>query len=166
MTEQTTELVPAEAVAVERAMRADARRNRERILEAARLAYAEHGRDVQIDECRRSAPASASGLSTATFRRRRRSRARSREHFEALCVIAQAALDAPGTPGERFESLIWDAARLAGRDAAIAEVMAGEPAVFDYVQEPLERLRDSARCSSRRSNPASSAPTRRSATSP
>ena len=141
MPEPTTELVPAAAaVAVARAMRADARRNRERILEAARLAYAEHGRDVQIDEV-----AQRAGVGVGTLYRHFPTKtslagALAREHFEALCVIAQAALDAPGTPGERFESLIWDAARLAERDTAIAEVMAGEPAVFDYVQEPLERL--------------------------
>jgi AcrR family transcriptional regulator len=33
-----------------RTLRADARRNRERIMEAGRKAFAEHGRDVQMDE--------------------------------------------------------------------------------------------------------------------
>ena len=39
----------------ERPLRADARRNRERILEAARYACAEHGASVQIDDVARSA---------------------------------------------------------------------------------------------------------------
>jgi AcrR family transcriptional regulator len=38
-----------------RALRADARRNRERILEAGRQAFAESGRDVQMDEVARLA---------------------------------------------------------------------------------------------------------------
>lgn len=38
-----------------RALRADARRNRERILDAARQAFAESGRDVQMDEVARLA---------------------------------------------------------------------------------------------------------------
>src|SRR5436189_292594 len=39
----------------ERPLRADARRNRARILEAARCACAEHGANVQIDDVARSA---------------------------------------------------------------------------------------------------------------
>jgi AcrR family transcriptional regulator len=39
----------------ERPLRADARRNRERILQAARFACAEHGASVQIDDVARSA---------------------------------------------------------------------------------------------------------------
>src|SRR5919201_5964724 len=39
----------------ERPLRADARRNRERILQAARFAWAEHGASVQIDDVARSA---------------------------------------------------------------------------------------------------------------
>ena len=127
-------------VPAERAMRADARRNRERILAAARLAYAEHGRDVQIDEI-----ADRAGVGVGTLYRHFPTKtalagALAREHFESLCAIAERAAGSAGTPGERFESLIWDAARLAERDAAIAEVLAGEPEVFDYVQKPLGRL--------------------------
>ena len=43
--------ISAQPASVEpRPLRADARRNRERILEAARTAFAESGRDVQMDE--------------------------------------------------------------------------------------------------------------------
>jgi AcrR family transcriptional regulator len=131
----------AHAAPAERAMRADARRNRERILGAARLAFAESGRDVQIDEV-----AERAGVGIGTMYRHFPTKAAlagalAREHFEAICAIAEDALGAPGTPAERFESMIWDAARLAERDAAIAEVMSVETEdVFAYVEEPLERL--------------------------
>jgi AcrR family transcriptional regulator len=45
----------AEPKPEERPLRADARRNRERILEAARYACAEHGTSVQIDDVARAA---------------------------------------------------------------------------------------------------------------
>ncbi len=129
-------------VIVERVMRADARRNRERILVAARAAYAAQGREVQCDEI-----AQLAGVGVGTLYRHFPTKsslagALAFEHFEALCVIAAAALEAPGSPGERFTMMIWDAARLAERDAAIAEALAGEPELFDYVEEPLGRLQE------------------------
>ena len=121
-------------------MRADARRNRERILAAARLAFAEQGA-----RCRSTRSRNGAGVGVGTVYRHFPTKtalagALAREHFESLCAIAEGALAASGTPGERFESLIWDAARLAERDTAIAEVLAVEEQVFDYVQEPLGRL--------------------------
>ena len=48
--------IPAQPASLEpRPLRADARRNRERILDAARKAFAETGRDVQMDEVARLA---------------------------------------------------------------------------------------------------------------
>jgi AcrR family transcriptional regulator len=47
--------MPGEPITDERPLRADARRNRERILEAARGACAEHGTSVQIDDVARTA---------------------------------------------------------------------------------------------------------------
>ncbi len=125
-----------------RAMRSDARRNRERILAAARVAFAEHGRDVPIDEV-----AQRAGVGVGTLYRHFPTKtslagALAFEHFEALCRLAEEALQAPGTPGERFTALMWDAARLAERDAAIAQALAGEPELFEYVQEPLARLQE------------------------
>ena len=125
---------------VERVMRSDARRNRERILAAARVAFATHGRDVQCDEV-----AQRAGVGVGTLYRHFPTKsslagALAFEHFEAICVLAASALEAPGTPGERFTSLLWGAARLAERDTAIAQLLAGEPEIFDYVQEPLGRL--------------------------
>src|SRR5687768_10426070 len=38
------------SVPTERPLRADARRNRERVLEGARAVFAEHGRDAQMDD--------------------------------------------------------------------------------------------------------------------
>ena len=145
-TEATSELEQLAGVDVAypapvvRAMRADARRNRERILAAARLAFAEHGRDVQIDEVAERARVGVGTLYRHFPTKTALAGALAREHFELACTIAEGALAATGTPGERFESLIWDAARLAERDAAIAEILAGDPEVFDYVQEPLGRL--------------------------
>lgn len=130
------------AVPAERIMRADARRNRERILQAARLAFAEHGGEVQIDEVAQRAGVGVGTLYRHFPTKRSLAGALAHEHFESICVIASASLEAPGTPGERFTSMIWEAARLAERDAAIAEALAGDPQLFEFVQEPLARLQE------------------------
>lgn len=138
MTDQITQ--PVTGSGAPRAMRADARRNRERILEAARAAWSEHGSDVQMDDV-----AQRAGVGVGTVYRHFPTKtdlagALGYEHFQALCAVAEEALAADGTPGERFEAMIWAAARLAERDAAIAQALAGDEAVFDQIAEPLARL--------------------------
>ena len=56
---------------IARPLRADARRNRERVLTAAAVVFSEHGHEAQMDDVA-AARAWASGRSTGTSRPRKR----------------------------------------------------------------------------------------------
>jgi AcrR family transcriptional regulator len=113
--------VPAEPTA-DRPLRADARRNREKVMAAARAAFAEHGSDAQMDDVARRAEV---GVGTVY------------RHFptkEALFValledtFARIAERARDTLDEHdawraFTSLMWDAGESIAGDRALAEAM-------------------------------------------
>jgi AcrR family transcriptional regulator len=112
--------VPPEAA--ERPLRADARRNREKVMAAARTAFAEHGSDAQMDDVARRAEV---GVGTVY------------RHFptkEALFValledtfarIAERARDSleQDDPWDAFVGLMWDAGESLAGDRALAEAM-------------------------------------------
>jgi AcrR family transcriptional regulator len=115
---------------IERPLRADARRNRERILAAARTVFAEQGADAQMDDVARAA-----GVGVGTVYR----------HFpckEALMgeLIAQRfatfranadeALARGGDPWEAFEGLVRRNAEVMAADAALQHAIAGEPSAW------------------------------------
>jgi AcrR family transcriptional regulator len=107
-----------------RPLRADARRNRERILETARTAFADRGQDVQMDEI-----AERAGVGVGTVYR----------HFptkEALvlelvresvggCVEAAAAALEREDPWEAVESVVRDNAENMARNRGLRDAMAG-----------------------------------------
>ncbi len=124
----------------DRPMRADARRNREHILEAARGAFAEYGTGVQIDEIARRA-----GLGVGTLYRHFATkdelfRALAVEHFASLADRAEAARDAGGSPWERLCALLRDSARRVEGDAALAQIMAERPELLECARAEKERL--------------------------
>ncbi len=124
----------------ERPMRADARRNREHILEAARAAFAEYGTGVQIDEIARRA-----GLGVGTLYRHFATkdelfRALAVEHFALLADLAEAARDAPGSPWDRLFALLHDSARRVEGDAAMAQIMAERPELMECAGAEKDRL--------------------------
>jgi AcrR family transcriptional regulator len=107
-----------------RPLRADARRNRERILETARTAFADRGQDVQMDEI-----AERAGVGVGTVYR----------HFptkEALvlelvresvggCIEAAAAALEREDPWEAVESVVRDNAQNMARNRGLRDAMAG-----------------------------------------
>ena len=107
-----------------RPQRADARRNRERILLAARTAFSERGQDVQMDEI-----AERAGVGVGTVYR----------HFptkEALvlelvrgsvggCIEAAAAALEREDPWEAVESVVRDNAQNMARNRGLRDAMAG-----------------------------------------
>jgi len=124
----------------DRPMRADARRNREHILEAARAAFAEYGSGVQIDEIARRA-----GLGVGTLYRHFATkdelfRALAGEHFAALADRAEAAREAEGSPWERLCALLHDSARQVEGDAAMAQIMAERPELMECANAEKSRL--------------------------
>jgi AcrR family transcriptional regulator len=115
---------PLPPVEESRPLRADARRNRERILQTARTAFADRGQDVQMDEI-----AERAGVGVGTVYR----------HFptkEALvlelvresvggCIAAAAAALEREDPWEAVESVVRDNAQNMARNRGLRDAMAG-----------------------------------------
>jgi len=99
----------------ERPLRADARRNRERILASARAAYAESGAAVQIDDVARHA-----GVGVGTVYRHFPTKQALltelvRQTFRLFTQWARDALEAGGEPSALIEGLLR---RIASRFSA------------------------------------------------
>lgn len=114
----------------ERPLRADARRNRERILESARAAFAEHGPDAQIDDVARHA-----GVGVGTVYRHFPTKEALlaelvRQKFRLFADRARAALEAEDEPFGVIEGLLRDNAATAAADLGVqyAIANAGEEA--------------------------------------
>jgi AcrR family transcriptional regulator len=115
-----------------RPLRADARRNRERIVTAARAVFAEQGREAQMDDVARLA-----GVGVGTVYR----------HFptkEALIVglvaakferLERWALQALEVedPWAAFEQMMWRSAEQMARDRTLFQVVCAEPDLVDRI---------------------------------
>jgi AcrR family transcriptional regulator len=118
MTPQRTAAAPA----VEGKQRADARRNRKRVLDAARLLLAEHGLDVHIERIARAA-----GVGVGTVYRNFPTKedllqALADERFAFFAERARAALDNPDA-WQGFSELMRECARVTAEDRALSEAM-------------------------------------------
>jgi AcrR family transcriptional regulator len=119
------------SISLERPLRADARRNRERVLEAARVCFAREGRDAQIDDI-----AKLAGVGVGTVYRHFPDKASLMEallaeRFEQFAVAGRAAL---------AEADVWAAMR--AWLFASAEAQAEDRALCDWVADAVgtERL--------------------------
>ncbi len=124
----------------DRPLRADARRNREKVLTAARDVFSEHGRDAQMDDVARRA-----GVGVGTVYR----------HFptkealiEALMVAAFEAIADAGrgarwrsrTRGRRSARVLWRGAEIMAADRALSEVFASIPGAMETAVPTVEGL--------------------------
>ena len=108
----------------ERQLRADARRNRERILQSARAAFAESGADAQIDDVARHA-----GVGVGTVYRHFPTKQALltelvRQTFRLFTEWARAALEAGGEPFALIEGLLRRIAETAAGDAGVQYALA------------------------------------------
>ncbi|MGO9976777.1 MAG: TetR/AcrR family transcriptional regulator [Solirubrobacteraceae bacterium] len=108
-----------------RPLRADARRNRERILESARAVFAEYGADAQIDDVARKA-----GVGVGTVYRHFPTKEALlvellREKFRLFSARARDALEQDGEPFAVIEDLLRRNAETAANDAAVQHALAG-----------------------------------------
>jgi AcrR family transcriptional regulator len=137
-----------------RIQRADARRNRRRVLDAARARFAEDGLDAQMDEI-----AEVAGLGVGTVYRH----FPTKEHLiEALVEArferirergAQALGEAESDPWEAFCDFMRFSVELQATDRALSQVMASRPetmrahaegsGVFELSGELLSRAQES-----------------------
>lgn len=106
-------------------MRADARRNRERILQSAREVFAEFGSEAQIDDVARRA-----GVGVGTIYRHYPTKEALlielvREKFRLLTAGGEGALQRSGEPFEILTDWLRDNAERLGADAATQQAVAG-----------------------------------------
>jgi AcrR family transcriptional regulator len=126
---------PAAPVA-EIKQRADARRNRKRILDAARLQFSEHGLDVHIERI-----AQAAGVGVGTVYRNFPTKedllqALVDERFAFFKDAARAGLDDPD-PWRGFCTMMRESARVTAEDRAVSEAMDQLPGVCQCSAEKV-----------------------------
>src|SRR5580704_17400390 len=122
------EAVTSTVSETERPLRADARRNRERILESARAAFAETGVDAQIDDVARHA-----GVGVGTVYRHFPTKQALltelvRQTFRLFTEWALEALEAGGEPFALIEGLLRRIAETAAADAGVQYALASSAA--------------------------------------
>lgn len=125
---------------VERPLRADAERNRQRILAAARELFAARGLSVTLDDV-----AEAAGLGVGTVYRRFASReelieALFGEKLEEVVGLAGTALEIDD-PWEALSFFLTEMAHRQARDRGLKEVLLGSAAGRDHVTRIREQLR-------------------------
>jgi AcrR family transcriptional regulator len=106
-----------------RPLRADARRNRERILKAARAVFSEQGMHSQIDDVARRAKVGVGTVYRHFPTKEALVEALVRERFEEIAGYAREALEREDA-WEGFCELIWRAAERNAADMAFCEAVA------------------------------------------
>jgi AcrR family transcriptional regulator len=111
---------------VARPLRADARRNHERVLNAARAVFAEQGRDAQMDDVARQAEVGVGTVYRHFPTKEALIEALALDSFERVTAKAREAL-AIADPWEALTSSLWAGAEILSADRALAELMAVIP---------------------------------------
>lgn len=119
MTPPPAAVIPASG----RPLRADARRNHERILKAARAVFAEQGMHSQIDDVARRAKVGVGTVYRHFPTKDALVEALVRERFEEIAGFAREALEREDA-WEGFCELIWRAAERNAADLAFCEAVA------------------------------------------
>ena len=117
-----------------RTLRSDARRNRERVLEAARACFAERGLDAQIDEV-----ATRAGVGVGTVYRHFPTKdallvALADARFATLAEMAREAIAEPDAWGA-FRDYMRRSAQIQANDLALSEAMASLPGMMREAAE-------------------------------
>ena len=126
----------------ERPLRADARRNREKVLAAARAVFSENGRDAQMDDVARRA-----GVGVGTVYRHFPTKealieALMVDSFQAIAAQAEAALEVED-PWEAFTCVLSRGAEIMAADRALSEVFASIPGAMEQAMPTVEGLQES-----------------------
>ena len=136
-------------------LRADARRNREKILKAARAVFAEQGRDAQMDDVARRARVGVGTVYRHFPTKDALLHALSDELFEIVAAYAEEALERDDA-WEAFKDVLWFGGEKTAGDRAFSEVMAaqrdseprmcpGQIALSAYVAELMRRAKEAGR---------------------
>jgi AcrR family transcriptional regulator len=148
MTSPSPSIIPVEP----RPLRADARRNRERILNAARAVFADQGIDAQIDDVARRAKVGVGTVYRHFPTKEALLDALVREHFSVIADYAAEALEREDAWGG-FCEVIWRSAEHNAGDRSFCEVVAGtdKSAIVEEcgLLEMMTRLIDAAKAQGR-----------------
>lgn len=125
----------ASPITEERPLRADARRNRERVLEAARAVFAEYGSEAQMDEIARRAAVGVGTVYRHFPTKDALVAALVADSFERLADTARAALDEPDA-WDAFAQVLWRGGELLASNRGVSEWLATLPTVEEG--EPTE----------------------------
>ncbi len=123
-----------------RPLRADARRNHEKLVAAAAAAFAESGLDAQIEDIARRA-----GVGVGTLYRHFPTKdaligALAEEHFARLADTVEAALEDVGDAWNTFAATIWRIADTVATDVAWCEIVGGHPTAVQEASRGQHRL--------------------------
>jgi AcrR family transcriptional regulator len=108
-------------------MRADAARNRAKVLTAARETFAAEGMEAEI-----AAIAERAGVGVGTVYRHFPTKvalltALTEEHLELLVELIERSSEQGGTAWEVLERMVWDAAERTADDHGMCEVLSNKP---------------------------------------
>jgi AcrR family transcriptional regulator len=123
-----------------RPLRADARRNRAKLVAAAAAAFAEAGLEAQVEDIARRA-----GVGVGTLYRHFPTKdalvaALAEEHFARLADTVEAALGEDGEAWECFAATIWRIAEAVAADVAWCEIVGGHPTAVQTASRGEHRL--------------------------
>lgn len=124
-----------------RTMRADARRNREAILVAAKAAFAAHGDETQMDDV-----AARAGVGVGTVYRHFPTKEALmgemvRQKFALIAGHAREALAQDGEPFEVFAGVLWRNCEATAQDHAAQDaLMRAGDAVWDQAHEVMAEM--------------------------
>ena len=130
-------------MATARPLRADAERNRARILAAAAEVFAERGLDASLDDI-----AAHAGVGVGTVYRRFPDKdalidALFEDKIDRAVALADTALEIED-PWEAFTSVLWRGAETMAGDRALSEVFASIPGATEAVMPTVAGLTDTA----------------------
>jgi AcrR family transcriptional regulator len=118
----------------EKRLRADARRNRKRIVAAARECFAEHGFDGQVDDIARRANVGVGTVYRHYPTKDALYEALAIDRFTRLAEWANEALEDPD-PWAGFAGFMHRSAELQASDRALSEVMGAQPGLMEEAAE-------------------------------
>ena len=111
-----------------RPQRADARRNREKIVEAARASFAEYGLETQMDDIARRAGVGVGTLYRHFPTKDALVRAIVQRHMERMAELGRDMLGREGEPWDVFAGFLRSCGENNLSDRALAQVLSTQPA--------------------------------------
>lgn len=128
------------STAAPRPLRADARRNREKLVAAAAAAFAESGLDAQVEDIARRACVGVGTLYRHFPTKEALVGALAEAHFERLADTLEAAADEDGDAWQIFTATIWRIADTVATDVAWCEIVGGHPSAVQDASRGQQRL--------------------------